>query len=216
MSRPRLPQLLTILIALAGTSAAQEPPVPPPASAPPQTTSPDAKQETPPGASEDPRALFEKGSALYALGRYSEAAPLFERAFTLKPDPALLYNAAQAYRLMGNQKRALTLYRNYLHLYGDKISNPDEVKRQIAQLEQAIAARERAKTVAPPSVPPSSATTLVATVPPRKPPLVKRPWFWIVVGGGAAVVATGLAVGIALGTRGHVDPAPTFGTVRGN
>ena len=62
------------------------------------------------------RAHYEKGTAAYALGRFADAAAEFEQAFTLKPDPALLYNAAQAYRLAGDRDRALQLYKSYLRV----------------------------------------------------------------------------------------------------
>ena len=173
-------------------------------------------------SSDDPKLLYERGSALYALGRYAEAAPLFERAFEIKPDPALLYNAAQAYRLMGDKPRALTLYQNYFRLYGDQIPNRDEVSHQIDQLKEAIASDEKSKTAPPTGTQPLSksdtpaATTLTAAPPPPSKPLIKRPWFWVAVGGGAVVVVTALAVGIAVGTRGHTSPAATFGTINGN
>ena len=153
------------LVGIAGNAAAQPAPTPqtPPAAAAPQTKSPATAPPasgTPTAAPDDARSLFERGSTLYALGRYAQAAPLFERAFELKPDPALLYNAAQAYRFMGNKTRALTLYQNYFRLYGDRISNADEVRRQIEQLKETIAADERAKTAPPtdmqkPAPPPS-------------------------------------------------------------
>jgi tetratricopeptide (TPR) repeat protein len=173
-------------------------------------------------AGDEAKSLFERGSALYALGRYAEAAPLFERAFELKPDPALLYNAAQAYRLMGDKPRALTLYQNYFRLFGDQIPNRDEVAGQIDQLKDAIATDERAKNAPPVGTHPlaqsdaPAATTLTSAPPPPRKPLVKRPWFWVAVGGGAAVVITALAVGIAVGTRGHTSPPATFGTINGN
>src|SRR5262249_58021652 len=108
---------LYLTLGIAGRAAAQfDPPQP--------------AQALPPASEDDARALFERGSALYALGRYAEAAPLFERAFELKPDPALLYNAAQAYRLLGNKPRALTLYQNYFRLFGDQIPNAPEVHPQ--------------------------------------------------------------------------------------
>ncbi|HEY2745853.1 MAG TPA: tetratricopeptide repeat protein [Polyangia bacterium] len=216
-------------LAIAGTAAAQTAAPPetttPPTTAPPATTAPAAGEPTLPGSDDDPRALFERGSALYALGRYAEAAPLFERAFELKADPALLYNAAQAYRFMDNKTRALTLYQNYIRLYGDSIPNADDVRHQIDQLKEAIAADERSKTAPPTGVQTPngaqtttapSAATLTATVPPPRKPLVKRPWFWVAVGGGAAVVITAVAVGIAVGTRGHTGPNASFGTVSGN
>src|SRR5262249_37479148 len=130
--------------------------------------------------------------------------------------------AAQAYRLQGNKPRALTLYQNYYRLFGDKIPNSDEVRRQIDQLKEAIAVDERAKTAPPTAVhtpaPPTGPTTLVAAAPPPPPkkPLIKRPWFWVAVGGAAAVVITSVAVGVAVGTRGHTSPPASFGTISGN
>src|SRR5205807_10015881 len=92
MRAPRLLVALAIMAVSASTVA--------------QTTTPPAPSATAPA--EDAKSLFEHGMTLYALGRYTEAAPLFERAFELKPDPALLYNAAQAHRLAGHSQRALT------------------------------------------------------------------------------------------------------------
>src|SRR4051812_24772702 len=68
---------------------------------------------------EDPKKIYDEALSLYALGHYAEAAPMFEHVFELKHLPALLYNAAQAYRLAGNLEHALTLYQSYLQVYGD-------------------------------------------------------------------------------------------------
>jgi tetratricopeptide (TPR) repeat protein len=81
---------------------------------------------------------YEKATGYYALGKYSDAADEYEKAFALKPDPALLYNAAQAHRVAGNKVRALELYTNYVRIYGDQISNKTEVNRHIASLRKAI------------------------------------------------------------------------------
>ena len=206
---------LSVSLAMAGSAAAQTAD-PPPTTEAPATTAPPA-EPTLPGSDQDPRALYERGSALYALGRYGEAAPLFERAFELKSDPALLYNAAQAYRLMGNKQRALTLYQNYYRLFSEQIPNPEEVRKQIEQLKDAIAVDERAKTAPPTGTQaPAGSNVLVAAPLPPKKPLAKRPWFWVAVGGGAAVVITAVAVGVAVGTRGHTSPSPSFGTINGN
>ena len=169
---------------------------------------------------ESAKVHYERGLSAYGLGHYDEAADEYEKAFALKPDPALLYNAAQAYRFNGNKTRALTLYQNYYRLYGEQIPNSDDVKRQIEQLKAAIAMDERAK-VAPPTgmQTPStgaSATMLVASAPEPRRPLVRRPWFWVAVGGAAAIVITGVAVGVAVGTRGHSYPVASFGSVNGN
>src|SRR5687767_9372424 len=62
-----------------------------------------------PRRSEEARAKYEQATGAYALGKYEEAASLYEQAFELKVDQALLYNAAQAHRLAGNTKRAVEL-----------------------------------------------------------------------------------------------------------
>ncbi|MGH8324723.1 MAG: tetratricopeptide repeat protein, partial [Steroidobacteraceae bacterium] len=58
----------------------------------------------------DAKPLYNRAATAYALGRYSEAAKLFERVFELKQDPAVLYDAAQAHRLAGEKLKALVLY----------------------------------------------------------------------------------------------------------
>ena len=55
----------------------------------------------------DARRHYEKATAAFGLGKYDEAAREYEAAFELKPDPALLYNAAQACRLAGRSARAI-------------------------------------------------------------------------------------------------------------
>jgi hypothetical protein len=92
------------------------------------------------------RKAYDEATAAFGLGHYQEAAERYETAFSLRPDPALLYDAAQAYRLAGNRPRALELYRNYLRLYPDR-QNAGEARNQVAVLTKAI---EDEKAVAPP------------------------------------------------------------------
>jgi tetratricopeptide (TPR) repeat protein len=84
-----------------------------------------------PARADEASVYQQKATAAYALGEYKGAAEDFEHAFKLHPDPALLYNAAQAHRLGGNKDRALKLYENYLHVYGKKNSRADEVQKHI-------------------------------------------------------------------------------------
>jgi tetratricopeptide (TPR) repeat protein len=101
---------------------------------------------------DDARAHYEKGLAAFALEHFSEAAEEYEKAFQLKPDPALLYNAAQAHRLAGNNDRAVRLYRNYLRIFGKKAANRDEVTRHIHELEAALESQHRAQSSPPTDV----------------------------------------------------------------
>jgi len=91
-----------------------------------------------PNTTEEARAYADKATAAYALTHYAAAAENFEKAFELRPDPALLYNAAQAHRLAGNKQRALELYRSYMRLYAKK-DKRGEIESRIAELEAAIA-----------------------------------------------------------------------------
>jgi tetratricopeptide (TPR) repeat protein len=94
------------------------------------------------------RQHFQSATSHFAVGEFAEAAEDYQAAYKLKPDPALLYNAAQSYRLAGKNERALILYRNYLQLY-PKEDNIAEVKEQITKLKEAIAAAEKAKNAPP-------------------------------------------------------------------
>jgi tetratricopeptide (TPR) repeat protein len=97
---------------------------------------------------EEARAYVEKATAAYALNKYTAAAENFEKAFELKPDPALLYNAAQSYRLAGNKERALALYESYLRVYPKDKKRP-EIEAHIKQLKTAIE-HDRAAATSPP------------------------------------------------------------------
>ena len=163
----------------------------------------------------DARAHYQRATAHYAVGEFDEAAAEYQTAYKLKQDPALLFNAAQAYRFAGRLDKALVLYRNYAHLYPNA-SNIDDIKQQIAKLKQAIASattpptgtnrpadeRPTATAVAPAPVvapvPPAPAPApVVAQAAPRaeRPtPVYKKWWLWTIVG----VVAAGGAVTTAV------------------
>ena len=105
--------------------------------------------------------------AEFGLGDYAPAAEHYEAAFRLKPDGALLYNAAQSHRMAGNKKRALDLYRNFVRLYGSKHPLAAEAKRRVADLERAIADDDKP---AHPTVGAPPAPVAVSTPPPAPGP----------------------------------------------
>jgi hypothetical protein len=120
------------------------------------------------GDTEAARAYVEKATAAFALTHYGAAAENFEKAFELKPDPALLYNAAQSHRLAGNKERALALYKNYLRIYAPK-DKREEIEARIGELEKAIA-RDKAIESRPPNT-----TEPVATAPEPRAPATAPP-----------------------------------------
>ena len=180
-----------------------------------------ARLVTPAGAVAAPvdeaRALNDKATAAFALGRFPEAAAEFEKAFELKPDPALLYNAAQAHRLAGNKERALALYQSYLRVYGHG-DRRAEAEARVRELKEAIARPAPVSAPPPPFVapppplaspPPAAGVSLVAEPgPPDDRAAKSRPLVWVAIAGAivaAAVVTTLLVV--------KLDPKASFGRV---
>jgi len=194
-------------------------------------------------SSKDAKKIYEEATAAFGLGKYAIAAERYEAAFAIRPDPALLYNAAQSFRLAGNKQRALELYRNYVRLYSDG-SNADDARGHVAalkkELEEGAGAHPApvspvtplAPAMPPPvaSVPPAPAP-VPAAVPPAPAPGngvamlttsgapsdEQRPLtrkVWFWVAVGAGAVA--LTTVLLLATRSETFPEATFGTARGN
>jgi tetratricopeptide (TPR) repeat protein len=121
----------------------------------------------------DAHRAYDEATAAFGLGRYAEAAEKYEQAFSLRPDPALLYNAAQSYRLAGNKARALELYRNCLRLYPD-FPNAEDARSHVASLKKQIEDEQRAAT-APPAARAPAAPPPVMPLPASPPPEAASP-----------------------------------------
>jgi len=160
----------------------------------------------------DARAAYQRATAHFAVGEFALAADAYQDAYKLKQDPALLFNAAQSRRLAGENERALVLYRNYLQLY-PKSRNAEEVRDQIAKLQEAVAAAEKAKNSQPtgtvePARPMGNTEPPPVTPPPpvaheEPPPVHKEPptpiykkwWLWTAVG---VVVVAAVVIPVAV------------------
>jgi tetratricopeptide (TPR) repeat protein len=152
---------------------------------------------------------YKRGTAEYTLGNYSVAIAEFEAGFREEPEPAFLYNMAQAYRAAGRLDEAVLSYQRYLKFELDK-DDRASAEQDLAALEKRIAAEAKAKP-APPSTAaaPARADLTVATAP--APPRRKWP---IVVGVAVAVVAAAaIAVAIVLATR-PTEPVLPLGSAR--
>jgi tetratricopeptide (TPR) repeat protein len=138
------------------------------------------------------KAHYKAGLGKFALGRYAEAAVEYEAAFDQEPDPALLYNAAQAHRLAGNKPRALLLYQNYLRIFPNR-PNKAEVQRHIAALKAAIEADASSRTAPPvePMLPTATTPAPAPTAPVVSEPSAKSPEL-----GPAAVTTTTAAAAL--------------------
>lgn len=96
----------------------------------------------------DARTHYERGTSLFDLGKYHDAAVEYEKAYELKNDPALLFNIGQAYRLANDHVEALTAYRSYLRRSPDA-PNRVEVQSHIDELQQIVDSEKRSATSPP-------------------------------------------------------------------
>ena len=185
---------------------------------------------------QDAKEHYRKGTAAYNLGKYAEAAEEYELSYRASLDPALLFNVAQAYRLAGDQKKALTTYKSYLR------SAPNGDRRDVAQakvreIEAALnyddpfarGAKPSMGRPAPPPEPvhqpsepmvepqpkaPAVSVTLTkpeATEPSAAVPLYRRWPFWAIVG----TVAVGGIVAVVVASSSSANaPTTSYGTMR--
>lgn len=176
------------------------------------------------------KGFYEKATGAFALGNYPEAAANYEKAFSLKPDPALLYNAAQAHRLAGNKTRALELYKSYLRVFPEGAARDESAKHAEALAQEKsrtatptpsvnpAAEQVRARpdlSVPPPQDSPPAEAQLTATPEVQNEPstpLLSRPIFWVVAG----VLVVGAAVAIGIAASGDKDPSASLGRIGGS
>jgi len=111
------------------------------------------------------RRHYEEGTKAYNLGEYPRAIAEFKAAYNAKPDPLLLYNIAQSFRLGNDASQALFFYRSFLRNMPNA-SNRKEVEGRIRTLEKQVEKQveeQKKDAPAPVVVPPAS------TVPPPPP-----------------------------------------------
>lgn len=87
---------------------------------------------------------YARGETLYAETKYLAAAAAFEEAYALDPDPATLFNIAQAYRFGTACAKAVDYYKRFLA--AGNVPNADKVRGYI--VEQERCAKQKADTAA--------------------------------------------------------------------
>jgi hypothetical protein len=89
-------------------------------------------------AARESQAHYARGKTAYDLGRFDEAVLEFERAYEIKPNPALIFNLAQAHKQRGDAARAVFYYRRYLSL-APETPNRASIEQRIEELSRADA-----------------------------------------------------------------------------
>ena len=122
------------------------------------------------------KTYYEKGNAAYNLGKFEEAITWFTKAYETWAVPDFLYNIAQSYRLGGNCKQALFVYKRYWAVKEKDLDNPltkkerSEVERFINELTVCAA-----KTDLTAQTPPDVLKTTLPTPPTTMVPATTTP-----------------------------------------
>lgn len=96
------------------------------------------------------RALYEKGKAAYAAGRFADAIAQFELAYRAYPASAYLQNIAQAHRRLEHCPEALTYFERFLAAE-PSAPNRTSIEAQIAALRGQCGKPPAKKSPAPTS-----------------------------------------------------------------
>jgi tetratricopeptide (TPR) repeat protein len=145
-------------------------------------------------AKKEAKAHLARAGEAHKAGRYDEARKELEIAYTLDPQPALLYAIGQVHVMQGQCPQAITFYERFI------ASNP--APEQAAKASEAI---ETCKKLQAPVEKPIEPTVDKPVDKPVEAPVViekpitivttTRPWYTDVVGD--VLVGAGLAAGIA-------------------
>jgi len=91
------------------------------------------------------RALYQRGTQHYRLTEYAAALADFTEAYRVVPQPAFLYNIAQAHRELGHFDDALKFYRSYLAASRTDDPERPSIEARVRELEVKIADRDTAR-----------------------------------------------------------------------
>jgi len=133
-----------------------------------------ARAAAPTGSDEalaaEARKHYEEGTKAFNLAEFPRAIAEFKAAYNAKPDPLLLFNIAQAFRLGGDDAQALLFYKSFLRNMPDA-PNRKEVEARIRTLDKAVAEQQRQaaeqqrKEAAAVTTPPAVGTTAIPPPP---------------------------------------------------
>jgi hypothetical protein len=123
---------------------------------------------------EHAKQLFEQGRTLFDVGEFDKAIEAWQQAYKEKTDPLFLYNIAQAYRLKGDNQKAIFFYRGYLR-NAPKAANKAEVEGKIAQLQKAAEGKPGAPTTPTPAPAPTPISPAPVSPAPISTPTPVRP-----------------------------------------
>lgn len=169
------------------------------------------------------RQHFVQGTKNFDLGLYDKAIAEYMAAYDAKPDPALLYNIAQAHKLAGHPGEALRFYKTYLSRVPEA-PNADEVRAKIAELQKAVDQQQKAQAMPPDQVkplgsvaPPVAApeTTTTTTAPAVDEHRGRTQKIAGIATAGVGVALVGVGIGLAVKAKQYSDQLSTLDAQHG-
>ena len=135
------------------------------------------------------QTAVDRGTTAFRGGRYLEARTAFEVAYSIHPDPVLLFNIASCWRRLGDNAQALATYRQFL----DSAPADDE-RRRLARATIRLLESERSVVDTTPLPPRRKRWTLTAKV-----------GFGLGVAGAIGLVAAGIEAHRASSRQGELE-----------
>jgi tetratricopeptide (TPR) repeat protein len=122
------------------------------------------------GPEEEAKAAFDRGRSFFISGKYEEAIVQLQKAYTIKPHPALLRYIGDSYFKLNKAKEAISHYKRYLQEAPQAVDRV-KVEGKVRQLEMIIGSSEEETRPAPTPVPPAG----VAKAPGPAEPVIVPP-----------------------------------------
>lgn len=109
------------------------------------------------------RSRMDEGQALFAAGKFKEAAQVFEQGYQGHPYSAFLFNAGVCHQKVGDLPEALVAFRRYLEK-DPQAPDAAQVKERIAKIEAEIARAASSSSAGPEAKKESSDTAAPETM----------------------------------------------------
>ena len=158
------------------------------------------------------KAELDRGRAKYAAHDYAAAITAYDAGYAIDPHPDFMYAKAQAQRLGGDCRGAITSYNAFLSSSPPQ-SEADLAKQNIAKCEALLAASSPQGPVEPPVTKPAEPPVETKPAePPVAPPVVPHddgsPWWHDTLGLSLAtgsLISFGVSIGFTIQARSESD-----------
>ncbi|MCY0993570.1 hypothetical protein OV203_40910 [Nannocystis sp. ILAH1] len=170
-------------------------------------------------------SLAEQARAKYREKDYAGAVALFERAYALQPDPAILFNIGRIQEQANNVDAAIAYYQKFIADESVDIGLRDTALQRLATLEKIVEIREKEEAKSKPKQPepkqPEAGQQVGPQPGPQPPPgadkagqskaKILKPIGYTMFGVGAALlIGGGVAGGLAKGQENKFEAAETL------